>query len=268
MYINKILNKHADSKRWNGSIIVDAACCLPVFLIALGMMILLIMQCGMEESVFRFGVKAADHTVLADILSTEDTEGSLEAEEAGVFAASLMGSAALDWGTDNLVYMKSYSEGNKQAFNGGLCLDNIIKAGVSHSSRVRIPGAFAANPITSRTMVFRKWKGESEGFASLDNSRVYVFPKRGERYHVEGCSTMKEGCVETVLTKKLRNSYSPCQLCKPSKLSDGAIVYMFSGASKVFHRKTCASITKSYECITKSQAVAEGYTPCMHCCDE
>lgn len=245
----------------DGSVIVDAACCLPVFIIALGMLLMLIAQCGAEESVFRFccvSIEAYNSAAVYDIS---------DAEAYAAFAGTLSICTVSEWGSDQLVLVTGLTKDNRFAFSeGGLCIDGIVEAEVLQHSRIKIPKAFSSAPYTKRNFTFRPWQGESESFVNKDNSRVFIFPKRGERYHIEGCSSLKEGVVETVLTAKLRKAYASCQLCKPGTLNDGSIVYMFSGSSKVYHRKKCASITKYYECISKSEAKALGYTPCMLCC--
>ncbi len=76
---------------------------------------------------------------------------------------------------------------------------------------------------------------------------------------------MIDGDRELVLTDPVRMFYEPCKICRPQILPNGALVYMYSESSSVYHRKSCASISKSYETMSRSEAESKGYTPCMLC---
>ena len=187
------------------SIFVDAACCLPVFVIMICMLLSLINQANSEQASYAAMAKRAKTQV-------------------DVIAAS-----GLDIKTDVLLQLSR-------------------------------PG----NGVLLR-LIYRPFIGESDKIASGDDELVYVFPKRGVRYHKEGCMTMKDGDIEIVLTSAVRKKYKACQLCKAGKLPDGALICVYAESSRVFHRRTCASVVKSYETMTKAEAEEQGYTPCMLC---
>lgn len=113
-----------------------------------------------------------------------------------------------------------------------------------------------------QNLAFRPFSGTDD---TSGDTLVYIFLKRGERYHVAGCPTMQPGEIETVLTDKIRKQFKACELCKPEALPNGAPVCLFSESSRIYHKKSCASITKTYEKTNKNEAEARGYTPCMHC---
>jgi len=94
---------------------------------------------------------------------------------------------------------------------------------------------------------------------------VFIFPKRGIRYHVAGCRTLNSGEIESILTAEIRRTYSPCKICKPDTLPDGATVYLYSESSRIYHKQNCATITKTYEKISAEEADSRGYTPCKIC---
>ena len=143
-------------------------------------------------------------------------------------------------------------------------VDAIAAAGLSIDTDVLLQVDWPGNGVMTK-LIYRPFSGESKSIADTEEYLVYVFPKRGERYHREGCSTMKAGDVEVILTRAVRRRYKACQICKPGSLPDGALVCLYSDTSAVFHRRSCASITKSYETMTRSEAEKKGYTPCMHC---
>lgn len=111
-------------------------------------------------------------------------------------------------------------------------------------------------------LLYRPFVGEP---SYVDTDRVFIFPKAGIRYHIQGCSTMRDGQLTEILTDTLRRKYSPCKICDPDRLPNGATVCVYSGVSKLYHRQSCATVTKSYECITKKEAINQGYTACQLC---
>lgn len=185
---------HINSKR--GSIIVDAAICIPIFVLSMCFLISIILSIGKEEN------------AMANMLKTS--------------RASSLACATMD-----------------------LCVvEDLTLYGEGH------------------TLVYRPFVGESR---AVDNEMVYIFPKRGLRFHVEGCGTLKEGQLSVVLTADVRVKYSACKLCNPDKLPNGSSIYLYSEYSDTYHRQSCSTITKSYECITKSEAIKRGYSPCQIC---
>jgi len=188
-----------------GSLFVDAACCLPIFIISVCLLISLINQAGAEQASYTKMAKRAQVQV------------------------DLIAAAGLDIETDVLF-------------------------------QVDWPGRGVMTKL-----IYRPFTGESEKIADTEDYLVYVFPKRGERYHKEGCSTMKAGDIEVILTASIRRKYKACQICRPGSLPNGAYVCIYSESSGVFHKRSCASITKSYETMTRSEAEKKGYTPCQLC---
>jgi len=188
--------KHIDINSRKGSIIVDAAISIPIFVLSMCFLVSIIKSIGREES------------AMAKMLETSK--------------ATSMACASLDLCIADELFL--YDEGH--------------------------------------VLVYRPFIGESR---TEDNEMVYIFPKSGLRFHVDGCSTLKEGQVSLVLTDNLRGKYSACKLCEPDKLPNGSPVYMYSEYSDTYHRQSCSTITKSYECVSKSEAIKKGYSPCQIC---
>jgi len=136
----------------------------------------------------------------------------------------------------------------------------------------RLTVAYAAAGLNDSSVHYLHSEGQNlafRPFSGVDDkdgdTLVYIFPKRGERYHIAGCPTMKAGEIETILTDQIRRRYKACEICKPETLPNGAPVFLYSDSSRIYHKKSCATITKSYEKLSKSLAEERGYTPCMHC---
>ena len=194
------------SKR--GSLFVDAACTLPIFIISICMLLSLINQAGAEETAYK------------DMASRAKTQ-----------------------------------------------VDVIAASGLDIETDVLFQTARPGNGVLLR-LVYRPFCGESSGISDEDDELVYVFPKRGIRYHRAGCSTMIDGDREIILTNAVRRQYSACRICKPGSLPNCAYVCLYSENSSVYHRRSCASITKSFETMTRSEAEKQGYTPCLLCIGE
>lgn len=191
-----------------GSLFVDAACTLPVFIISICLLLSLINQAGAEETAFR------------DMASRAKTQ-----------------------------------------------VDVIAASGIDPETDVLFQTARPGNGVLLK-LVYRPFRGESRSIADEDDELVYVFPKRGIRYHRAGCATMVEGDREIILTNSVRRSYAACRICKPGALPNGAYVCLYTENSSVYHRRSCASITKTFETMTRSEAEQKGYTPCLLCIGE
>ena len=249
-----------------GALIVDAAVCLPVFLIAMGLLLLLMMQAGTEDTLVQALVGASETCVKAEAAGTFWEEEGLSAVwEGGSFSAALKVSLAGEWEDGPSVHVISFLTDQKAQIAGNVSIDCLNRATVSCSRKALFSLAGTDGIRSVRTYVFRPWKGESKQLLDSDGERVFVFPKYGEKYHSEGCRIMKEGSVEAILTEQLKRRYSACKTCKPSSLTYGSLVFMFSDGSRVYHRKECPCITKYYVSMPKSEAEAEGYEPCFYC---
>ena len=194
--------------RLRASLFVDAACCLPVFILSMCLLLSLINQAGAEQQAY------------SDMADRADTQ-----------------------------------------------VDIIAASGIGIETDVLFQLERPGNGVLLK-LIYRPFIGESSRIAESDDELVYVFPKRGIRYHRAGCGTMINGDIELILNPSVRSRYSPCRICKPDSLPDGAFVCVYSESSRVYHRRSCASVTKSFETMTKQEARDQGYTPCLLCLGE
>lgn len=135
---------HINKKR--GSILIDAAICIPLFVISMALIIGLIIQAGKEQRAY------SRLTALAD--------------------------AAM---------------------------------AVQSSGEITIPAA-AGDALIQ--ICYRPWIGLSDSDEA--SSYVYVFPKYGERYHIQGCFTMErypENYFPMDRKEAEEKGYSPCLVC-------------------------------------------------------
>ena len=245
---------------------MDAALCLPVFLIAMALLLLLMMQAGTEETVVRAAAvscHACIETGAAEkAVDTGDAGGVILA---GVYAGRLYGYLGREWEKGPSVMITHFRTGQTAMASGNIRIDRLVRTGVTSRRKALFALGKTDGILSLRSFVFRPWEGESHQLLEFSGERVYVFPKYGERYHSYGCRIMKEGSVEEILTESLKRRCNACKVCKPGSQTYGSLVFLFSDGSRVYHRKECSSITKYYVSMPLEEAQADGYTPCLFC---
>ena len=105
----------------------------------------------------------------------------------------------------------------------------------------------------------------ADEFADADSSPVFIFPKRGEKYHSAGCAFLKAASTSGALTSSLRSRYKSCPLCHSGKAGTGTLVYYFPSAGEDYHLAGCPSLQRNYIEIDKTTAAERGYTACSKC---
>ncbi len=131
-----------------GSVIIDAAICVPAFVIAIGMLLGILIQAGKEEAAFERMSLAAQASLAAE-LGEDEIEISFPAGKA-----------------------------------------------VMH-------------------LCYRPWTGAKDD-ADKKDKIVYIFPKFGERYHIPGCSLIKEypeNYEAVTMSEAEERGFSACKLC-------------------------------------------------------
>jgi hypothetical protein len=68
-----------------------------------------------------------------------------------------------------------------------------------------------------------------------------------------------------ILTSAVRGKYSPCELCKPGKARDGALVYVFPSAGGAYHRGECYIVERFVISMSEDDAKGKGYSKCSKC---
>ncbi|MBQ3292126.1 MAG: hypothetical protein IJH43_07105 [Mogibacterium sp.] len=241
-----------------GSYILEATVTLPVFLIAVMLMssVILIYAC-IEDMNFiaanemRRGAAEAVYADTSLLIPYRIKKEALD-DHSRVINARLtdFGYRTSRWGKDELILMT-------------------LRMKLGSSSRIGIhPYAEYDLSLVTRAYVGRKRniqpmsKAEMEGAGS---EPVFIFPKRGEKYHSEGCAFLKAASVSGTLTPSVRSKYSSCPLCRSRKAGIGSHIYYFPSAGEDYHLPGCPSLQRNYVEIDKKDALARGYTPCSKC---
>ena len=156
----------------------------------------------------------------------------------------------------------------------GKLYTDLIGASITYEIPLKIKPIFKREIKGEETILFRAFvgkdnSGEIKSFDEMEEKDeglvVWIFPRAGERYHGEHCSYIKNNPKEMLLNKKIRSKYNPCELCKPSGVSDGSLVYCFTTSGEVYHRGNCYIVERYVISIGKEDAIDQGYTECSKC---
>jgi len=241
-----------------GSYIVEAAVTLPVFLIAVIVMssVILMYSCiedcnfiaanelrrGAAEAAFADTSMVVPYRIRKEIEEKHSQVSSLVLRDAGFRTKR--------WGVDEL-----------------LIVDYSLRLKTNNPLGINASADYDLSLVT-RAYVGRTRNGPNmtaEQFAADGSEPVYVFPKRGEKYHSEGCEFLNAASTSTALNESIKKKYKSCPLCHSSKAKNGDLIYYFPAAGEDYHLPGCPSLQRNYIEIDKSVAIERGYTPCGKC---
>ena len=244
------------SKR--GSYIVEAAVTLPVFLIAVIVMLSIIMMyAGIEEANY--------------ILANEMRREALQANyfDGSMLFASMTGRKIMrqvdeinDLTINNYLYREDYFQ-----------IDEAILLNYDIHFHTRNPLGLASDASYELALMTRAYVGKyrdidpmsDEDLAGDDAEPVYVFPKMGEKYHGKSCTYVRAAYTSGPLSSAIRAQYAPCSVCHSDRAAPGSVVYYFPEYGDSYHRKGCRALSRHYIEMERSVAEERGYTPCSKC---
>jgi len=246
-----------------GSIAVETAILLPLFIIGILTLGYLLKFCMISEGV---------HHALAD-----------EAHRVMADSVTMYTPAASEQRVTKRIISESRGEArniNTKAFlavgvsKGGSVYTDLIAMSVTFDTPIKLPRLFFNEVQGERTTLCRAFTGMSHDgnpmpFSEMERMEnggtVWVFPRAGERYHDEHCSYIENNPREVLLDRNIRSRYSPCKLCKPSAKANGTLVYCFETSGKAYHTGECTVVDRYVIEIGKEDAIKQGYTPCSKC---
>ncbi len=287
-----------------GSLMVEAAVFLPVFLIAVLTLGLLIRHAGTEETVLHAMLNQGRLTSVAAYSALQNSPGAGQAGKPGDNGAGLEGadSPAAEnelWegygALAGLASRQLYRAGVQTQLARELDMkedeielenfrylyeadgrDHLIAATVRYRGAVPLPRA-ARKELTGREhLVWRAFAGAGDRRETPPASRedmeedkescpVYVFPRAGEKYHRASCPIVTPSPVRRIVTDRLRKQYGPCGMCRASDLKSGGSAYCFSETGRVYHRRTCRAVDRYFVIMERDEAEDRGYLPCARC---
>ena len=241
-----------------GSYLVEAAISLPVFLIAvMALSSVILMYACIEDCSFaaanelrRFAAEAAvadTSLAMPYRIKTEILSGHSQVDSARLTDAGFRTSR---WGIDELLivdYRLRLRTGNPLGIKAAADYDLSLVTR-AYAGRIRPDDAMTA-----------------EDFMDEDSEPVYIFPRRGERYHSKGCTFLRAAYTSRALSSSLKRQYKACPLCHSGKAGEGTLVYCFPADGEAYHLSGCPSMQRNYIETEKRTAVERGYTPCGKC---
>ena len=241
-----------------GSYLVEAAIALPVFIIAVMVMssVILMYACIEDCSFIAANElrRCAAEAVMADtsVALPYRIRKEIEDTHSQVNSAKLTdaGLRCRRWGVDELLLV---------SFRLGLKTGNPL--GIKAEADYELA-------LATRAYVGRERDENSmtaEEFEDEDAEAVYIFPKRGEKYHAKGCTFLRAASTSGALSGSVKRKYKSCPLCHSSRAENGALVYYFPSDGEDYHLPGCPSLQRNYIEIDKGTALERGYTACSKC---
>lgn len=256
-----------------GSYIVDAAITLPIFMLAVMILSgIILMYASIEDSSFitanemRLCAYEAIGTGVADSLGA-GSGGALGAVgyanmpykikrdsmaahgQITDMRAVDIGYRASRWGQDELILLKM-----RIYFEAGRPLIPVKKI---HYDLPMVTRAYVGKTRDADPMSDSEMAGGGDP--------VFIFPKRGEKYHSKGCDFLKAASTSGTLSASIKSEYKPCPLCKSAGAADGSLIYYFPAAGEDYHLPGCQALQRNYIEIDRQAAKDRGYTACAKC---
>jgi hypothetical protein len=250
-----------------GSLAVETAIFLPLFLIGVLTLAYLIRICGISENVYH---SLADETV--NFAAQSQTPAPLVSFKKDLTSRVLLendkdiNSASVE----KFIYRMPYADTST-----GRTYTNLIAVTLSADVNYRIPRLFRNGDDLSLTVISRAFVGRRNQGTSRtsfdemekndDSKLVWVFPRAGSKFHGENCSHIKNEPREFILSSKIRSKYDPCKLCKPNNEPNGRLVYCFPNTGGAYHIGSCYTVKKYVISMSEDEAKSEGYNVCKTC---
>ncbi len=241
-----------------GSYILEAAISLPVFIIAVIVMSsVILMYACIEDCAF--------------MAASEMRLGAAEAAMADT-------SVTLPYRIKKSVSKKHSQIGSALITDAGFrCerwgIDEILAVDIRLRLRTDNPLGINAAADYDLALATRAYVGRerdesnmsAEEFEDCDAEPVYIFPKRGEKYHSKGCTFLKAASTSAALSGSIKRKYRSCPLCHSSRAGMGTLIYYFPSDGEDYHLRGCPSLQRNYIEIEKGTALRRGYTACSKC---
>jgi hypothetical protein len=251
-------------KNTKGSLAVETAIVLPLFLIGILTLGYLIKFTMANEGVFhaladetgKFTAESASPLRIAAY--EQDVITRAERESLGdVRAAQVSGRYRIPY-----------------AGKTGSLYTNLVGVSVTWDTPLRLPRLTRDSLGGQATILSRAFVGGSNDSAILPFSEmetddsggtVWVFPRAGERYHTEHCSVIENNPQERLLDRTVKWQFQSCQLCGAASAREGSLVYCFPASGRVFHTGDCFLVERYVMEIGREDAKKQGFTACMIC---
>jgi len=251
-----VMKKNIDKR---GSITLEAAIFLPVFIIGILTIAYLMKYIYAQENILYSICEEArllsknTYVTRAAPLFQMGVENRIEEENKGVSFV------------ETTCFNPMYQEGE---------LTDLIFYEAEYWMDIRLPIGLYDGFKGSETVVFRGFVGrrntaEIMSFEEMEKEeesvKVWVFPAEGKRYHNRTCPFIVNYPARVILTKEIKEKFHPCSICDSNEAEIGQLVYCFYKSGKAYHLSDCPTVDKYVIEMEKEAAVKMGYTPCKTC---
>jgi hypothetical protein len=235
-----------------GSLFVETALILPLFLLAILSICVLIRITAVEENTMRSfaeeAQKIAKEAYLtrldlnpeepdllpeeselipdgSDLISEEPDLIPAEHEDKiveGLIHGAIFELRILNRLKEETVSLKDASLNRFEYLYSDEKTSGLIHCGIRYGVELPLPLEFHRQLQFEQRLLFRGFigvsgDGEGMGFERMETQddafTVYVFPRAGERFHQLNCRVIEVYPRETVLSPTIRKQYSPCKIC-------------------------------------------------------
>jgi hypothetical protein len=239
------------SKR--GSYLVEAALTIPIFILAVFMLISSIpVYSTVENAIFSIADEMRMETVKSGIRENGNLfplilTGRIQAENPRVtkFVVSSWQYLYREDGYDDLMTVSFYLNCSGDDFF------NLFK-------QTSFDGKITARAYTGTLHQYAPG-------SDTDTEIVYIFPEWAARYHRHTCTYVTENCQMIYLTQDVLNRYQPCKLCDAQSAQVGNPVCVFQQYGDAYHIPECRLVERYYLQIERGKAIKQGYVPCSKC---
>ncbi len=153
-------------------------------------------------------------------------------------------------------------------------LTGLIDYSLSYQNHLKMPINLVRSRTFDKKLLLRGFIGadynqDAFDYESMEENKesiiVWVFPKAGEKYHVENCRHIKVYPRQIALSKAFMTKYKSCSHCKNKITVPGSLVYIFSESGGVYHHGNCFTVDRYVVSMDKETAKNKGYIPCKTC---
>ena len=240
-----------------GSYILESTISLPIFMIAVVVMcsVILMFSC-IEDANFIVG----------------DELRRAGAEAVYINSSSLVPGRIERKIKDNHTQVNSISLNEYRYRTEMWNQDELIAIKYRMQLETKSPLNLASRAVYDVSLVTRAYVGKereldnmTEEEMNADGSPVYIFPKRGEKYHVKGCAVLSVSVKSCSLSNYIKSKYHSCSVCHSKNAKAGSTVYYFPEDGEAYHVGNCPVLERNYVEVEKRVAVKRGYTACSKC---
>lgn len=250
--------KH-DKMKQKGSLFVEAAAILPMFLVGLLTLASLLLM-------FEFRIR-----MQASLLYVAESLGKETADGHNVAVSDVRSRICEYMGTEESLY-KYVLNGMEGIDCSASRLDNpeFIELSVSYTL-IPFSDLFGllCVPVYDSCIV-HAWCGYERGYFSEDYGDYVYVADESEVYHLNReCSHIRLNISKTdgQNVKKLRNEtggkYHKCEICKPRLKDD--VLYITSDGDRYHNSLSCPGLKRTVRSIRLKEAMDKGLRPCSRC---